>query len=82
VLVVYVIGALVIVLGLLFLARTLLRTLRKAARLRATAARAKADLVDRRGLLRARVAALGVALARRRRIDGELQAADAEGRHR
>ncbi|MEV6610363.1 bacteriophage holin [Kutzneria sp. NPDC051319] len=82
----YVIAALVIVLGLVLLAVTLQRTLRKAARLKATAARAQADIADRRGLVRARIAALGVALAQRRRIGREQQvavvAADAEGRHR
>jgi hypothetical protein len=86
VLVLYVIAALVIVLGLVPLAVTLQRTLRKAARLKATAARAQADIADRRGLVRARIAALGVALAQRRRIGREQQvavvAADAEGRHR
>lgn len=86
VLVLYVIAALVIVLGLVPLAITLRRTLRKAARLKATAARAQADIADRRGLVRARIAALGVALAQRRRIGREQQvavvAADAEGRHR
>jgi hypothetical protein len=86
VLVVYVIAALVIVLALAPLVLTLSRTRRKAARLRATAARAQADLADRRGLIRARIAALGVALAQRRRIGAEQRvagvAADAEGRHR
>lgn len=85
-LVLYVIAALVIVLGLVLLVLTLLRTRRKVARLRVTAARAKADIADRRGLIRARVAALGVALAQRRRIGVEQRvagvAADAEGRHR
>jgi hypothetical protein len=84
--VVYVIAVLVILLALVLLVRTLLRTRRKAALLRATAARAGADIADRRGLIRARVAALGVALAQRRRIGGEQRvadvAADAEGRHR
>lgn len=84
--VLYVIAALVIVLGLVLLAVTLQRTLRKAARLKAEAARAQADIADRRGLIRARVAALGVALAQRRRIGAEQRvagvAADAEGRHR
>jgi hypothetical protein len=84
--VLYVIAALVIVLGLLLLGITLQRTLRKAARLKSTAARAQADIADRRGLIRARVAALGVALAQRRRIGSEQQvagvAAQAEGRHR
>lgn len=82
----YVIAALVIVLALVLLVATLLGTLRKAGRLKVTAARAQADLADRRGLIRARVAALGVALAQRRRIRAEQGvagvAADAEGRHR
>jgi hypothetical protein len=86
VLVVYVIAALVVVLGLVLLVLTLLRTRRKVARLRAAAARAGADIADRRGLIRARIAALGVALAQRRRIGVEQRvagvAADAEGRHR
>ncbi|WP_345034044.1 hypothetical protein [Kutzneria kofuensis] len=85
-LVLYVIAALVIVLGLVLLVLTLLRTRRKAAGFRAAAARAQADIADRRGLIRARVAALGVALAQRRRIGAEERvagaAADAEGRHR
>ena len=86
VLVLYVIAALVIVVGLVPLAVTLRRTVGKAARLKSTAARAQADIADRRGLIRARVAALGVALAQRRRIGSEQQVADvaaqAEGRHR
>jgi hypothetical protein len=86
VLVLYVIAALVIVLGLVPLGVTLQRTLRRAARLKSTAARARADIADRRGLIRARVAALGVALAQRRTIGSEQQvagvAARAEGRHR
>lgn len=84
--VLYVIAALVIVLGLALLVRTLLRTRRKLALLKATAARAGADIADRRGLIRARIAALGVALAQRRRIGRDQRvadvAADAEGRHR
>jgi hypothetical protein len=87
VLVLYVIAVLVIAVALAFLVVTLLRIRRKAARLGAAAARARADVADRRGLLRARIAALGVALARRRRIGGGEQrvagvAANAEGRHR
>ncbi|HTI27681.1 MAG TPA: bacteriophage holin [Kutzneria sp.] len=82
----YVIAALVIVPGLVLLGVTLQRTLRKAARLKSTAARAQADIADRRGLIRARIAALGVALAQRRRIGSEHGvagvAAEAEGRHR
>ncbi|WP_211767683.1 hypothetical protein [Kutzneria sp. CA-103260] len=82
----YVIAALVILLALALLVRTLLRTRRKVTLLKATAARAGADIADRRGLIRARVAALGVALAQRRRIGAEQRvadvAADAEGRHR
>ena len=82
----YVIAALVIVLGLLLLGLTLQRTLRKAARLKATASQVGADIADRRGMLRARVAALGVAFAQRRRIGSEQRvagmAAEAEGRHR
>ncbi|WP_198047510.1 hypothetical protein [Kutzneria sp. 744] len=83
----YVIAALVIVLGLVPLAVNPQHFAHiKAARLKATAARAQADIADRRGLVRARIAALGVALAQRRRIGREQQvavvAADAEGRHR
>ncbi len=84
--VLYVIAALVVVLGLVPLGVTLQRTLRKAARLKSTAARAQADIADRRGLIRARIAALGVALAQRRRIGSEHgvagTAAEVEGRHR
>lgn len=78
--VLYVIAALVVVLALALLVTTLLRTLRQAGRLKVTAARAQADLADRRGLIRARVAALGVALAQRRTI--RAGQGDAEGRHR
>jgi hypothetical protein len=64
----YLPSALLIVLGLVVLVLALSRVLRSLRRFGAASATARAEFGDRSGLIKARVAALGVAIAERRRI--------------
>ncbi|GAA0642039.1 hypothetical protein GCM10010174_75720 [Kutzneria viridogrisea] len=63
----YLPSALLIILGLVLLVLALLRVFRSLRGLSSASRLARARFSDRSGLLRARVAALGVAIAERRR---------------
>jgi hypothetical protein len=79
VLVLYVLAAVVIVVCLGLLVFGIRRVLGSARRFSATRTQAKARFDDQRGLLRARIAALGVAFAQRRRIVAPRRGSGGEG---